>query len=105
MAENGEVRQEYYTRTGRLENHFSVGPAILWSPFLLLAHGGVLLARALGSTVAADGYSAPYRLGMALGTAFYAFLGLWLAFRLARTYVAELVLMPGALQCNGQPVG
>jgi NAD(P)-dependent dehydrogenase (short-subunit alcohol dehydrogenase family) len=23
----------------------------------------------------------------------------------ARTYVAELVLMPGALQCNGQPVG
>lgn len=89
LAENGEVRQEYYTRTGRLENHFSVGPAILWSPFLLLAHGGVLLARALGSTVAADGYSAPYRLGMALGTAFYAFLGLWLAFRLARTYVAE----------------
>ena len=47
--ENGQPRPEFRTRTGHLDNHFTVGPAMLWSPFLLLAHGGVLLARALGS--------------------------------------------------------
>jgi hypothetical protein len=97
LAENGEVRPKFYTATRHLENHFSVGPAMLWGPFLLVAHGGVLLARALGSTVAADGYSAPYRLAMALGTAFYAFLGLWLSFRLAREYVAEGWALVGTL--------
>ena len=89
LAENGQVRPSYYTATGHLDNHFTVGPAMLWSPFLLAAHAGVLLSRALGATVAADGYSAPYRLAMALATAFYGFLGLWLSFRLAREYVAE----------------
>src|SRR5208282_5542471 len=72
-----------------LENHFTVGPAILWSPFFLTAHGGVLLARAFGSSVAADGFSAPYRIAMALATAFYGFLGLLLSFRLARQYVED----------------
>lgn len=89
VTESGEIQPSFYTRTGRLENHFSVGPAILWSPFLIAAHGGVLLARALGSTVAADGFSAPYRVAMALGTAFYGFLGLWLAFRVARQHAGE----------------
>src|SRR6267154_6541592 len=59
------------------------------TPFLLLTHVGVLLARALGSSVTADGFSAPYRITMALATAFYAFLGLLLSFRLARQYVEE----------------
>jgi hypothetical protein len=90
LDEHGQPKQIYRTRTGYLENHFTVGPAMLWTPFLLLAHGGVLLARALGSHVAADGFSAPYRLAMALGTAFWAFLGLLLAFRLARKYVGDL---------------
>jgi hypothetical protein len=87
LDENGHPKSIFYTRTGHLQNHFTVGPAILWSPFLLLAHAGVLIARALGSSVAADGFSAPYRYAMALGTAFYGFLGLALAFRLARKYV------------------
>jgi hypothetical protein len=39
--------------------------------------------------VAADGFSAPYRLAMALGTAFYGFLGLLLSFRIARKFVEE----------------
>src|SRR5262249_33919543 len=47
------------------------------------------VARAFGSTVAADGFSAPYRFAMALGTAVYAFLGLLLAMRLAAKYVGE----------------
>jgi hypothetical protein len=89
LDENGLPKPIFRTRTGHLDNHFTVGPAILWAPFLLLAHAGVLLARAMGSQVAADGFSAPYRIAMAFGTALYGFLGLLLAARLARKYVDE----------------
>ncbi len=89
LDENNQPKSDFRTPTGHLDNHFTVGPAILWMPFLLLAHAGVLLARALGSSVAADGFSAPYRITMALATAFYGFLGLLLSFRLARQYVEE----------------
>jgi hypothetical protein len=85
--ENGQPKAEFRTRTGHLDNHFTVGPAMLWSPFLLVAHGGVLLARALGSKVPADGFSAPYRYAMAFATGLYGFLALLLSFRLARKYV------------------
>jgi len=89
LDENGQPRAEFRTRTGHIENHFTVGPAMLWAPFLLIAHAGVLFARALGSTVAADGFSTPYRIAMALATAIYGFLGLLISFRLARKYVDE----------------
>jgi hypothetical protein len=89
LDEHNQPRSDFRTVTGHLDNHFTVGPAILWTPFLVLAHIGVLIARALGSSVAADGFSAPYRISMAFATAFYGFLGLLLAFRLARQYVSE----------------
>jgi hypothetical protein len=88
--EQGRVRGEYFTRTGHLDNHFTVGPAMLWSPFLILVHAGILLAQRFGSTVPADGFSAPYRFAMAFATALYGFLALWLSFRLARKYVGPL---------------
>ena len=88
--ENGQPKAEFRTRTGHLDNHFTVGPAMLWSPFLLLAQAGVLLARALGSSVAADGFSAPYRYAMAFSTALYGFFGLLLSFRLACRYLQPL---------------
>jgi hypothetical protein len=91
LDESGQPKAIFFTRTGHLDNHFAIGPAILWSPFLLTAHAGVLLARAAGSHVAADGFSAPYRVAMALGTACYGFLGLLLSFRLARQYCDERV--------------
>lgn len=87
---NGRIRPSYYTPTGHLDNHFTVGPAMLWSPFLLVAHSAVLLARHFGVHVPADGFSAPYRYAMVLGTGLYGFLGLWLSFRLARKYVGPL---------------
>ncbi len=89
LDESGNLKSELRTPTGHLENHFTIGPAILGSPFFLLAHGGVLLARGLGSSVSADGFSTPYRLAMALATAIYGFLGLLLSFRLARQYVDQ----------------
>jgi hypothetical protein len=89
LDENGQPTAEFHTRTGHLENHFTVGPAILWAPFLLIAHAGVLLARSLGSAVPADGFSTPYRIAMALATAIYGFLGLLISFHLARKYVDQ----------------
>lgn len=89
LDENGNPKPIFRTATNHLENHFTVGPAILWAPFLIAAHAGVLVARALGSNVAADGFSAPYRFAMALGTAVYGFLGLLLAMRIAAEYVGE----------------
>ncbi len=90
LDESGQPKSEYRTVTGHLENHFSVGPALLWSPFLLVAHAGVLLARGFGSAVPADGFSAPYRYAMAFGTVFYGFLALLFSFRLALKYVEPL---------------
>jgi hypothetical protein len=89
LDENGVPKRSFRTATGHLDNHFTVGPAILWAPFLLTAHAGVLLARTVGLHVAADGFSAPYRFAMAFGTALYGFLGLLLAYRLSRQYVNE----------------
>jgi len=86
---SGLPRPEFLTVTGHLENHFTVGPAMLWTPFLLAAHAGVLLARALGSQVSADGFSLPYLLAMALGTLLYGFLALLLSYRVACRFVPE----------------
>ena len=87
LDDSGKPKFEYLTITSHLDNHFTVGPALLWSPFLLVAHAGVLVAREFGSSVAADGFSGPYRYAMAFGTALYGFLALLISFRLARKYV------------------
>jgi len=89
LDEYGQPKLVFRTATGHLDNHFTVGPAILWSPFLLITHAGVLLARAIGSSVPADGFSPPYRIAIAFATALYGFLGLLLSFRLIRKYVEE----------------
>lgn len=90
LDDSGQPKAAFRTVTGHLDNHFTVGPALLWSPFLLVAHGGVLLAREFGSSVRADGFSAPYRYAMSFGTAVYGFLALLVSFRLARKYVDPL---------------
>jgi hypothetical protein len=89
VDEAGHIRPEQYTSTHHLDNHFSVGPAILWAPFLVVPHLGVLAANRLGAHIPADGYSRPYLIAMAFATALYGFLGLYLSFRLAREYFEE----------------
>jgi len=86
----GQPKPMFRTRTGHLDNHFTVGPAILWSPFLILAHGGVLVAHLFGASTPADGFSAPYRYAFAFSTALYGFLALLIAFRLVRKYLPPL---------------
>jgi hypothetical protein len=85
----GHLLPGQYTSTGHIDNHFSVGPAMLWSPFLLAAHSGVILYDRFGGHVSADGFSKPYLVAMALGTAVYGFLAVAISFQLARRYVSE----------------
>ncbi len=70
----GHLLPELYTKTGHVENHFTVGPAILWAPVLVTVHVAVLLLDGFGAHIAADGYSRPYLVAMGLTTAFYGFL-------------------------------
>jgi len=65
-------------RNGRPINFAPIGSALLWSPFYLAAHVVVLVMRAAGSSVAADGYSWPYLAAVCYASALYAFLGLLL---------------------------
>jgi hypothetical protein len=85
----GRLLPQMYTRTGYVQNHFSVGPAILWAPAMVFVHGAVLLADQFGFHVAADGYSRPYLLAMALTTASCGFLSLLFTYWICRKYFDE----------------
>jgi hypothetical protein len=82
-----EFRGEDQPGRDRRRNVFSVGPAVLWSPFYLAAHVYVYLDRVLGRGLyEMDGFSLPYRRATALGTVTVVILGCWLLFStIART--------------------
>ena len=69
MLSNGQLAPDQYTDTGYVSNLFTIGPALLWAPFLLAANAFVLLANALGAHIPGDRFSFPYILAMSLGTA------------------------------------
>jgi len=77
------------TKTGHLPNFYSVGPAMLWSPFLIVTHLAVLGLGHLGWRIAPDGHSWPYLAALTGATALYGFAGLFLSFALARKFVEE----------------
>ncbi|MFZ5641889.1 MAG: hypothetical protein ACOY4Q_14525 [Bacillota bacterium] len=81
------------TPTGHLSNVFSVGPAILWAPFYLVAHGLVLTVNLFGGSITADGFSRPYVLAVLFGSVFYAFLGFVLTYRLGKTLFRPVVAL------------
>jgi len=66
------------TETGRHINFAPLGSALLWAPFYLLAHAGVLVGRALGGGTAADGFSWPYVAAVCYSSALYGLAGLLL---------------------------
>jgi len=76
-------------RPGHLPNYFAVGPAILWSPFVISAHVVVLTLNRLGMHLVADGKSSPYMFALGMATAFYGFAGLCISFSIARRFVDE----------------
>lgn len=89
VGPDGKVNSEEFTRTGHIANNWSIGPSLLWLPFLGAAHVTVGILDSLGARIPLDGFSRPYRLAMALSTALYGFLGLYISFRLAQEYFEE----------------
>lgn len=90
LISDPSFHDKYLTPNGHIWNHWTVGPAILWSPFLLTARAIMPLVDALrGTHFADDGFSKPYMYAMAVGTLFYGFLTLWISLRLARKYLPE----------------
>jgi hypothetical protein len=80
---DGSVRPEARTDNGHVRNQWSVGPAVLWAPWFLVAHAGVAIARLAGASIPADGYSWPYLWAVSIGTAAYGWLAMWLSVRIA----------------------
>lgn len=83
FSEDGKVRPEAITATGKVGNQWSVGPALMWAPWFLVAHAGVQTARVFGSEIPADGYSWPYVWLVSMGTALYGLAALWWSAQIA----------------------
>ena len=73
---------------GYRRNIASVGPSMLWAPFFLAGHAAVYVMQSRGQAVPADGFSWPYLWACAGGTALYAFIGLWLSYKMALRFAA-----------------
>jgi hypothetical protein len=87
VGSDNQLLSDQYSSTGYIGNLFTAGPAILWTPFFLLAHVTVLVADSFGGHIPSDGFSFPYRVLVAFGTAFYGFCGLLLSYSLARKFL------------------
>jgi hypothetical protein len=88
-----------FTETGLRLNFGTIGAALLWLPFYAVADIGVRLARMLGATVAADGFSPPYIASIAYGSAVYGFAAVLMSIGAARR-----VIGPGAPLAAGLAV-
>lgn len=87
---NPSFRLNYITPNGHFANHWTIGPAILWSPFLMTAQAITPIVDKVRRThVANDGFATPYMVAMAIGTLFYGFLALWISLLVVRKYVPE----------------
>ena len=74
--------------TGRLTNAVACGSAVMWAPWLAIAHAVVATANAAGADVPADGYSRPYVVAVCLGSTIHALAGLLLLYATLRRWFA-----------------
>jgi hypothetical protein len=76
------------TETGRLPNNYSIGPALLWTPFYLVVHAIGLLGA-----FRPTGFGYPYFTAVATATAIGGFLGVLWFYGLAREYFERKVAL------------
>lgn len=88
----GRPTREMTTAIGRVENQWSIGPAILWLPFFAAAH-----ALALAGAGTPDGYSPVYLWTVAAGSAIYGFAAVLLGVSLARRMGPARWAVPAAV--------
>jgi hypothetical protein len=85
------------TRTGHAESAWTIGPAIVWSPFFAVGHVTAVRLRAAGADVATDGTSFPYRQAVCVASLFYGLLGCWFAYRLTRLFFPGRLALPAVV--------
>ena len=85
-----ETFLEATTPTGLRINFAPIGTAVLWAPFYAVADAGVHIARLLGATVEANGYSRPYIAAVAYGSAVYGFLAVMLSALVVRRLFGDV---------------
>jgi hypothetical protein len=90
------------TQTGHAESAWTIGPAIVWSPFFAAGHVVATRLKASGRDVTTDGTSFPYRQAICVGSLFYGLLGCWFAYRLTKLYFPAPLAAPAvALTITG----
>ena len=85
------------TRTGYAESAWTIGPAIVWSPFFAIGHITAVRLQAAGVDVATDGTSYPYRQAVCVASLFYGLLGCWFAYRLTRLFFPGRLATPAVV--------
>jgi len=74
------------TATGLAPNPWSIGPALLWSPFYLSAHALSLMALSMGIQADVHGYGLAYQSAVCIATITYVTAGSVLTYRVCRRY-------------------
>ena len=85
------------TPTGLPTNFGPMGSALLWSPFYLIAHPVALVVHRVYPDISADGYSAPYIYAISFASLLYGWIGLALAYFIARDYVNGRIALGATL--------
>lgn len=78
----------FKTAEGRIIARGPFGQSLLWMPFVAASHGVTLIARTLDAPAAADGFSAPYQVGVTTASFFFGLAGLLLIERFFRSVLS-----------------
>jgi Dolichyl-phosphate-mannose-protein mannosyltransferase len=85
------------TSTGMVPNLHSVGPAILWAPFFLVAHALSTVLAHFNPKYAPDGYTPLYHLFIGFGTVLYTCVAVALLYRFLSRYYPKSVSLTALL--------
>ena len=79
------------------DNVFSIGPAILWTPFFALGHVTTLAARFYGYDIDVDGYSKFYQAFVYIGNSLYGLVGVLLMALFVKKYLKSNAVLIACL--------
>jgi hypothetical protein len=99
LIRRGDLAQP--TKTGMRRSIFSIGPAVVWTPFFLLGEGVGRAQTALGRPTDLSGYGPCHRNAVALGSLLYGFSAVLLIHALLRRYFAAGIALSAALLAWG----
>lgn len=83
--------------TGKLPAKYPIGSALLLIPPFLLTHGTLTIVQKFGIGITTDGYNIIYQASAAVGSLLYAFLGLFLIYRLGKKIFGSKIALLSTL--------